>query len=240
MGHCASKRGQGGQDCTRAPPPKSWCWPSPPRHRAVPASHRQPSPDQGAAGGLPVGATGMRQHRDAFHSAPAANWCDPACRTPCPALMGFRRHQPTPFLKRGARFRKGAQVVCLLGMGLLCVGSPTSPSLEHSILASVPRPRDTTAGRIFLATAESRITSYPGWQLSGSLTDAASPLPRVPPPQLTSQWGAGGDRETGTVSAQSLSCKVQRRPPRFSTPASCLGGFRTGTSGLCAEMRAQK
>lgn len=157
-----------------------------------------------------------------------------------PSLNGVPPPPANSIPERGARFRKGAQVVCLLGMGLLCVGSPTSPSLEHSILASVPRPRDTTAGRIFLATAESRITSYPGWQLSGSLTDAASPLPRVPPPQLTSQWGAGGDRETGTVSAQSLSCKVQRRPPRFSTPASCLGGFRTGTSGLCAEMRAQK
>lgn len=152
---------RGGQDCTLAPPPTSWCWPSvhaaaqsPPHTGSLLLAEERP----GASPWAPQGCDST----DTFHLAPAAKWCDPACGTPCPALLGFCCHQPAPFLKRGARFRKGAPVVCLLGMGLLCVGSPTSPPLEHPVLASVPRPRDTTAGRIFLATAESRITSHPG------------------------------------------------------------------------------
>lgn len=39
-------------------------------------------------------------------------------------------------------------------------------SREHSVLASVLGPRNIPAGRIFLATTESKITSYPAWQLS--------------------------------------------------------------------------
>lgn len=132
-----------------------------PRRSAVSASHWQPSPGRGAAGGLTVGTTGMRQHRH-LPFGTGREVVRPCLRHPCPAFLGFCCHQPAPFLKRGARFRKGAPVVCLLGMGLLCVGSPTSPPLEHPVLASVPRPRDTTAGRMFLATAESRITSHPG------------------------------------------------------------------------------
>lgn len=48
-------------------------------------------------------------------------------------------------------------------------------SLKHSVLAPVLGPRTVTAGRIVLATTDSRITSYSAWQLSWAPTDAGFP-----------------------------------------------------------------
>lgn len=103
--------------------------------------------------------------------------------------------------------RSGEELRSLgMGMGLLCLGSPAIPPVFSGTFCShsVPGPRSTTAGRISLATTESRITSHPAWQLSGLPNRCQLSPCRLPSPLIS---GAGGRPRRGAASTSLAACE---------------------------------
>lgn len=109
-------------------------------------------------------------------------------------------------------------------------------SWGHSVLSSVPGPRSLTAGKIFLATTESTITSCPARQLSW-LPNRCQLLPgAASPARYPGGWGRpweGSCQHQLPGGCESSGSRLAASPAR-------RGGLLTGTSGLRTELQSHR
>lgn len=168
------KRGQGRAGLHPRPAPHVVVLAVGPRRSAVSASHWQPSPGRGAAGGLTVGTTGMRQHRH-LPFGTGREVVRPCLRHPLPGLTGVLLPPASSIPEKGSTLPERSSGCLSPWDGAPLRGKPYISSSGTSCSRLGPKTTRYHCRQNF--PSNRRVQDYvtPWWQLRGSLTDAASP-----------------------------------------------------------------